>query len=76
MRKKVKVLGVVVLCAVLLAGCSTSTSSNSESPSSSTIVQDVASSDSSERKVEITFNCAVLHHNRSHDWTQWQHMDG
>ena len=25
---------------------------------------------------EITFNGAVLHHDRSHDWTQWQHMDG
>ena len=48
MRKKVKVLGVIVLCAILLAGCGTSTSSSSERPSSSTVVQDVASSDSSE----------------------------
>lgn len=48
MRKKVKVLGVIVLCAILLAACGTSTSSRSESPSSSTVVQDVASSDSSE----------------------------
>ena len=48
MRKKMKVLGAVVLCAILLAGCGTSTSSSSESPSSSTVVQDVASSDSSE----------------------------
>ena len=48
MRKNVKELGVVVLCAILLAGCGTSTSPSSESPSSSTVVQDVASSDSSE----------------------------
>lgn len=48
MWKKVKVLGVIVLCAILLAGCGTSTSSSSESPSSSTVVQDVASSDSRE----------------------------
>lgn len=48
MRKNVKALGVVVLCAILLVGCGTSTSSSSESPSSSTIVQNVASSDSNE----------------------------
>ena len=48
MRKNVKVLGVVVLCATLLAGCGTSTSSSSESYSDSTIVQNVASSNSSE----------------------------
>ena len=48
MRKNVKELGVVVLCAILLAGCGTSSSSSSESPSSSTVVQDVASSDSGE----------------------------
>lgn len=48
MRKKMKVLGAVVLCAILFAGCGTSISSSSESPSSSTVVQDVASSDSSE----------------------------
>lgn len=43
-----KVLGVVVLCATLLVGCGTSTSSSSESYSDSTIVQNVASSNSSE----------------------------
>lgn len=48
MRKNVKVLGVVVLCATLLVGCGTSTSSSSESYSDSTIVQNVASSNSSE----------------------------
>lgn len=48
MRKKMKVFGMVVLCAILLAGCGTSSSSSSESPSSSTIVQDAASLDSDE----------------------------
>ena len=43
-----KVFGMVVLCAILLAGCGTSSSSSSESLSSSTVVQDVASSDSGE----------------------------
>lgn len=48
MRKKIKVLEAVVLCAILLAGCGTSTSSSNESPSSGAMVQDVASSDSGE----------------------------
>lgn len=48
MRKKMKTFGMVVLCAILLAGCGTSSSSSSESSSSSTVVQNVASSDSGE----------------------------
>ena len=48
MWKTMKVFGMAVLCAILLVGCGTSTSSNEESPSSSAIVQGVASLDSSE----------------------------
>lgn len=48
MWKKMKVFGMVVLCAILLAECGTSSSSSSGSLSSSTVVQDVASSDSGE----------------------------
>ena len=48
MWKTMKVFGMAVLCAILLVGCGTSTSSNEESSSSSAIVQGVASLDSSE----------------------------